>query len=57
VEIEQAIVRWVKADQFGVSFLDVHPNTQARLAQVFQLLNDQLPEEKMIPKGEPPSTT
>ena len=57
MEIEQAIVRWVKADQFGVSFLDVPPDTQARLAQVFQLLNEaQQPEEKMIPKGEPPST-
>ena len=32
VTVEQAVVRWVKADQFGVSFLDVPPETRSRLA-------------------------
>jgi hypothetical protein len=49
VEVEQAVVRWTKADQFGVSFLDVPPDTRARLAQVFQLLYEaQQPEVKVI---------
>jgi hypothetical protein len=49
VEVEQAVVRWTKDDQFGVSFLDVPPDTRARLAQVFQLLYEaQQPEVKVI---------
>jgi hypothetical protein len=38
--VEQAVVRWIKADQCGVSFLDVPPDTRARLAQVLQLLHE-----------------
>ena len=52
VTVEQAIVRWVKDDSFGVSFLKVHPDAQARLAQVFQLLHEaQQPEVKVIPRS------
>ena len=47
--VEQAVVRWVKDGQFGVSFLHVPPDVQARLAQVFQLLHeDQKPTVRMI---------
>jgi hypothetical protein len=47
--VEQAVVRWIKADQFGVSFLDVPPDTRARLAQVFQVLHEaQQPELQRI---------
>jgi hypothetical protein len=38
--VEQAVVRWIKADQCGVSFLNVPPDTRARHAQVFQLLHE-----------------
>jgi hypothetical protein len=47
--VEQAVVRWIKTDQFGVSFLDVPPDTRARLAQVFRLLDEaQQPEVHLI---------
>jgi len=50
VAVEQAVVRWVKDDRFGVSFLKVHPDAQARLEQVFQLLHEaQQPEVHVIP--------
>jgi hypothetical protein len=49
VAVEQAVVRWVKADEFGVSFQDVPPDVQARLAQVFQILHEtQQPKNKVI---------
>jgi len=49
VEIEQAVVRWSKADQFGVSFLEMSSGTLACLAQVFQLLNEaQQPKARVI---------
>jgi len=37
VAVEQAVVRWVKDDRFGVSFLKLQPTVQARRNQVFQL--------------------
>ena len=40
VKVELAAVRWVKDDQFGVSFLNVPPDDRARLKQVFQLLHE-----------------
>ena len=40
VKVEQAIVRWVKHDQCGVSFLEVHPDARARLERVFQVLHE-----------------
>jgi PilZ domain len=40
VKVELAAVRWVKDDQFGVSFLNVPPDARARLKQVFQLLQE-----------------
>jgi hypothetical protein len=47
--IEQAVVRWVKDDQFGVSFLEVPPDVRARLEQVFLLLDEaQQPKKKVI---------
>jgi hypothetical protein len=43
---------WVNDDQFGVSFLDVPPDTRARLVQVFHLLHEvQQPEVTVIPKS------
>ena len=38
VAIELAAIRWVKHDEFGVSFLDVPSDVQAHLAQVCRLL-------------------
>lgn len=50
VKVELAVVRWVKDDQFGVSFLEVPPDARARLEQVFQLLHEaQQPEAHVIP--------
>jgi hypothetical protein len=50
VEVEQAVVRWVNDDQFGVSFLAVPPDVQARLEQVVRLLHEaQQLEEHVIP--------
>jgi hypothetical protein len=47
--VEQAVVRWVKADEFGVSFQDVPPDVQARLAQVVQVLHEaQQPKKQVI---------
>ena len=39
LKVEQAIVRWVKHDQCGVSFVDVPPDARARLERVFQVLH------------------
>jgi hypothetical protein len=38
VEIEQGVVRWIRDDQFGVSFLKLQPVMQGRLVHVFQVL-------------------
>jgi hypothetical protein len=40
VNIEQAVVRWVKDDQFGVSFQVVPPDVRARLKHQLQLLHE-----------------
>jgi PilZ domain len=40
VKVEQAIVRWVKHDQCGVSFLEVQQEARRRLERVFQLLHE-----------------
>ena len=40
MKVELAAVRWVKDDQFGVSFLNVPPDARARLKQVLQLLHE-----------------
>ena len=49
MEIEQAVVRWVKDNQVGVSFLQLPPETRTRLERVFQLLNTaQQPPAKKI---------
>lgn len=49
MKIEQAVVRWVGDEQFGVNFLEVPPDYRARLEQVFQLLYEaQAPEERVI---------
>lgn len=49
VNVELAVVRWIKDDQFGVSFLQVSPDARARLEHVFQLLHEaQQPEVKVI---------
>ena len=46
VRIEQAVVRWVAKNQFGVSFLDVPPDARARLELVFQLLHEAQQQER-----------
>ena len=49
VNAEQAVVRWVKDDQFGVSFQVLAPDVRARLKHVLQLLNQaQKPEVRVI---------
>lgn len=50
VQVELAAVQWIKNNQFGVRFLTVSPDAQARLAQVFQLLHEaqQQPEARAI---------
>ena len=49
VKVEQAVVRWVKDDQFGVSFLEVPPEARACLEQVCKLLHEaQQPEKHVI---------
>lgn len=57
VKIGLAAVRWVKHDQFGVSFLQVSPDARVRLAQVCQSLHEaqQQPEARVIQVS--PSTT
>src|SRR5262250_591686 len=37
VNVELAAVRWVAAEQFGVSYLDVSPDALGRIEQVVQL--------------------
>ena len=49
VEIEQGVVRWIRDDQFGVSFLKLQPAMQARLVHVFQVLaTAQQPKKQVI---------
>ena len=50
VKVELAAVQWIKNNQFGVSFLTMSPDAQARLAQVFQLFLEaqQQPEARAI---------
>ena len=40
VTIERAVFRWATDDQFGVSFLELSADAGARLAQVFQVLQN-----------------
>ena len=49
VNAEQAVVRWVKDDQFGVSFQVLPPDVRARLKHLIQLLHEPpKPEVKVI---------
>ena len=50
VKVEMAAVQWIKDNQFGVSFLKLSPDAQARLAQVFRLLHEaqEQPEARAI---------
>ena len=51
VQVEIAAVQWIKNNQFGVSFLKLAPDAQARLAQVFRSLHEaqQQPKARTIP--------
>lgn len=40
VKVDLAAVQWIKKNQFGVNFLTMSPDAQARLAQVFRLLHE-----------------
>ena len=49
VTVDQAAVRWVQDDQFGVSFLEVSPAARACLEQVCQVVCEpQQPKVKVI---------
>jgi len=49
VTVDLAAVRWVKDDQFGVSFLEVSPDARTCLEQVCQeVLEPPHPKEKVI---------
>jgi hypothetical protein len=53
IQIEHAVVRWVKDDQFGVSFLEVPADVRACIEQVFQVLHAaQQPEVHLISVSE-----
>jgi hypothetical protein len=68
VTVDQAAVRWVQDDQFGVSFLEVSPAARAYLDQVCQLVREAQqpkvkvisippflgPEEEFVSRGGPP---
>jgi hypothetical protein len=70
VKVDLAAVRWVQDDQFGVSFLEVSPDTRAYLDQVCQLVREppqpkmkviSIPpflgsEEEFVSRGGPPIT-
>lgn len=45
VKIEQAVVRRVANDQFGVSFFEVPPDARARIEHVFRLLHEAQQQE------------
>ena len=38
ITVDGAIVRWVQANEFGVSFVDVRPPVQRRLTEVWRKL-------------------
>ncbi len=44
VQVEMAAVQWIKNNQLGVSFLNLSPDAQARLAQVFGMLHEAQPQ-------------
>lgn len=50
MKVDLAAVQWIKKNQFGVSFLSMSPEAQARLAQVFRMLHEaqQQPEARAI---------
>lgn len=47
-KVEQAVVRWVKHDQCGVSVLKVQPEVRARLKNVFHLLHEAQHPEGLV---------
>jgi hypothetical protein len=50
VKVERAAVRWIKDDEFGVSFLELTPDARICVEQVLQLLHEaQQPEARVIP--------
>ena len=42
LRIDQAQVRWVKANTFGIQFLKLHPDEEAKLKRVIANLNEEL---------------
>jgi hypothetical protein len=42
LRIDEAQVRWVKANTFGIQFIKIHPNEEAKLKQVITDLNEEL---------------
>jgi len=42
LRIDQAQVRWVKADTFGIQFMKLHPDEEAKLKRVIANLNEEL---------------
>jgi hypothetical protein len=42
LRIEEAQVRWVKGNTFGIQFVKLHPDEKAKLKQVIGTLNEEL---------------
>ena len=55
MKVDLAAVQWIKKTQFGVSFLTMSPDAQARPAQVFRMLHEaqQQPDARAIPIAPP----
>ncbi len=42
LRIDKAEVRWVKANTFGIQFVKIQPQEEAKLKQVLAALNEEL---------------
>jgi hypothetical protein len=42
LRIDNARVRWVKANTFGIQFMKIHPDEEAKLKQIIAALDEEL---------------
>jgi hypothetical protein len=42
LRIDNAQVRWVKANTFGIQFMKIHPDEEAKLKQIIAALDEEL---------------
>ena len=42
LRIDEAQVRWVKTNTFGIQFMKIHPDEEAKLKQVIATLDEEL---------------